>query len=252
MKRMLIFLFFLLLSDTLHADRAPYNRVVDLQVESENLIVIHHHDWSDKTWRARYGMMSSHQDPFRSDNTWAYILCIDRNTGDTLFRRPSPALTALRISEDEQYIVGISSIMLDNPFQMMVVSRSGRLVLKRHIAPEEARLTEEKYREFQERFAKPWALLNSIGRIHRADSSYYIDFSSMNMPRLLGEEAWKWLSKAIVRNHLSKNFSETVTNFVYWFYEEDPAIAFEYEGEKLSAVTLLDPARERIRIRIGA
>jgi hypothetical protein len=50
---------------------------------------------------------------------------------------------------------------------------------------------------------------------------------------------------------ISANFSESVTNWIYWFYEKDPKIQFYYKGTKLEAISLLDPKRKRIRISVG-
>ncbi len=72
----------------------------------------------------------------------------------------------------------------------------------------------------------------------------------MNMPLLLGE-AWSYLYSKIVDSHLSKNFSESVTNWVFWYNEENPKIELRYnEKVQLIGVSLLDPKGERFEIPI--
>jgi len=71
----------------------------------------------------------------------------------------------------------------------------------------------------------------------------------MGMPKKLGE-AWSYLFKFYYSNHLSKNFSESVTNWVFWYYDESPNLTFEYENDRLISISLLDPKKEKIRIRI--
>jgi hypothetical protein len=147
---------------------AGYDQVKDIQVQNGQLLVTHHHDWSYKTRDERYRMISTHQDPFRSDNNYAYIRCIDKMTGHVVFQKPTPSLSYLWISPDSQYIIGLSDIKLWNPYQLVVFDRSGRLILKMHISPEEATLTPNQFREFQRRYpeaaraAKTWSTRDKV------------------------------------------------------------------------------------------
>jgi hypothetical protein len=58
---------------------------------------------------------------------------LDKATGAELFRRPVPALTHIWISPDSAYVVGISNVMLWNPYQLVVFSRSGDRLLERNM-----------------------------------------------------------------------------------------------------------------------
>ena len=231
------------------ADIIGYNKTVELRAESNSYIVIHYHDWSSATLNSRYEMISTHQNPFNSSNDYAYILCINKTTKDTIFKSPSPALTQIKISKDEKYIVGISKIMVWNPYQFVLFNTSGSLIKKQHISSKEAKLTETEFEEFKFNFPEQYSFLNSLDRVFKKDRNYFIDFSSMGMPKKLGE-AWSYLFKFYYSNHLSKNFSESVTNWVFWYYDESPNLTFEYENDRLISISLLDPKKEKIRIRI--
>ncbi|MFT6947905.1 MAG: hypothetical protein ACJARP_002337 [Vicingaceae bacterium] len=231
------------------ADGFGYNEIVELKVESKNYIVIHYHNWSMSTSDSRYKMISTDQDPFTSANDYAYVLCINKSTSDTIFNSPSPALTDIKISDDEKFIVGISKIMLWNPYQLVVFDTSGKVVKKQHISSSEAKLTKRHYEEFKIKFPKQYEYLKSIDRVYEVNKSYFIDFSSMGMPKKLGD-AWSYLFDFYTTSHLSKNFSESVTNWVFWYFEDNPDLKFEYENGLLKYVTLLDPKNERIKIEI--
>src|SRR5262249_39609153 len=69
--------------------------------------------------------------PFTADNDYSYLMLRDKVTGAEIFRRPVPALTHLWISPHSKYVVGISHIMLWNPYQLVVFSRSGDRLLER-------------------------------------------------------------------------------------------------------------------------
>ena len=249
MYRFTIALTALLFSISAQADMIGYNGIVDIETESENYIVKHHHDWSLSTSDSRYLMMSTDQNPFRPENDFAYVICIEKSSGDTIFKLPSPALTTIYISDNEKYIAGISNIMLSNPYQMAICTIEGKLLFARHIASEEAKLTKEQFLTFKEEYNSQYKYLNELGRIHLSVDHYFVDFLSMNMPNKLGD-GWKFLIKHMDRNHLSPNFSQSVTNWVFWFYEEHPGFQFNYSDNQLKSASLLDPERQRFQIKL--
>ncbi|OQX75226.1 MAG: hypothetical protein B6D64_12055, partial [Bacteroidetes bacterium 4484_276] len=193
------------------ADSFSYSDSLRIQVETKNYIVIHFHDWTNKTKDSRYKMISTNQDPFTQENDYSYLECIDKKSGKSIFKKPCPALTKIQISDDEKHIIGISKIMLWNPFQLVIFDVKGGLIKKRHISSEEAKLDSNSFMEFKQKYSTQYYYLDSINRIYRLDKPIYVDFISMSMPRILGD-AWKYLYDFIARNHLSDNYSETVTN----------------------------------------
>ncbi|MBR1165445.1 hypothetical protein [Bradyrhizobium liaoningense] len=113
------------------ADMVGYRGVVDLSVEAGTLRAEHHHDWGGASQNARWKMISSTRDPFTADNDYSYLRLRDPTMGTELFRRPVPALTYIWISPDLKYVVGLSHVMLWNPYQLVVFSRSGDRLLAR-------------------------------------------------------------------------------------------------------------------------
>jgi hypothetical protein len=132
LSRILCFTYALLVCPFVLADAIGYSQVLDLRTESGTIVAEHHHNWSDATLDARWKMISTTKDPFTSENTYSYLRLLDKASGQERFKKPVPALTYLWISPDSRYIVGLSNIMLSNPFQLVVFSRSGRRLLERN------------------------------------------------------------------------------------------------------------------------
>lgn len=118
---------------TTYADVAGYDGVITLKAESGIMRVEHHHDWSATTQDARWKMFSTTKTPFTAENNYSYLLLQDKKTGAALFRSPVPTLTHLWVSPDSKYIVGISNVMLLNPYQLVVFSKTGKRLLERNL-----------------------------------------------------------------------------------------------------------------------
>lgn len=219
------------------ADISAYQKIVDLRAEGDDFIVLHRHDWSGTTAAKRNEMMRTHQDPFRDDNDYAYVAWYSRHDGRRLRQLPSPALTWLGVSPDSRYVIGLSKVMLDNPYQLVVYSRTGELLLKRHIAAEVACLTPGRYRELRRSYSNEFQSL--LGRVWTSGGVVYVDYLTTDMPRRLGR-LWDALYPSTCPSPWSPNFSQSVTNSVYWYSEDDPAPeVVETEG-KPTGVRLKD------------
>ena len=96
------------------ADRAAYSGAVDLWKASPALLVAHHHDWSN---------------PARPST----LKVMDRLSFQPIFEIDVPAITYLWISPDSHYVVGLSNIKYRNQYQLIVLSDSGREVLKQDL-----------------------------------------------------------------------------------------------------------------------
>jgi hypothetical protein len=227
-------------------DRVGYAEVKNLEISNDRLIVRHHHDWSDSTRARRYEMISGHQDPFRLDNNYAYLECIDRSTSAVRFKIPTPALTYLWISPDSRYIVGLSKIQLWNPYQLVVFDSTGNLLFKEHITPEGACFAKAELEYFANKYPGLRAMLAERAIYYR--DSVYIDFEFMGAPDLCGDSAWRTLYERECPSPYSGNFSETVTNWVYWYDETNPGIECVEARGKITAVSLRDNAGKRISI----
>jgi hypothetical protein len=232
------------------ADSVSYSDSLKIQIETENLIVIHFHDWSNNSREARYKMISTHQDPFTTENDYSYIECINKKTGQRLFKKPCPALTIIQVSPDEKYILGISNIKLWNPFQLVVFDLFGNLIKKRHIEREEAKLNAREITEFKIKFPNQYRILDSLEVIHECKKHFYIDYAQMGMHEKI-DEAWKYLYDFLSPNHLSDCFGGSVTNWVDWYFKDTSGIRFIYNDSKLFSISLLDLCKKRFEIRIN-
>lgn len=121
----------LLAPAALRGDAVAYSKVVDLRAESDSLLVEHHHDWSPAAAEARRKWRAAGSDPFGADNTFSTLTVLEKPSGRRLFESAVPALTDLWISPDSRYVVGLSTIKLSNPVQLVVFDRSGRRLYER-------------------------------------------------------------------------------------------------------------------------
>jgi hypothetical protein len=223
-------------AQSLRADAVSYGRVVDLEAKGDTFVVKHHHDWSRATGDARYAMISGSRDPFTAENTYASLSWQTR-TGETVRKVPSPALTWLGVTADSRYVIGLSSLKLDNPYQLVVYSRDGTLLLRRHITPGVACLTPAEFGKLRGAHPEASALLKD--RAWRDGGSVYVDYDDLS-PRALGPLG-QALAAHACPSPFSAAFSESVTNSVSWYDEKDPApVVLETAGVP-SAVRLKDP-----------
>ena len=124
-------LLLLLTAPSARADFVGYDKVVTLVAETGEVRAEHRHDWSDATRAARFKMVSTSSNPFTRANDYAYLRLNDKNSGRELFRRPVPALSLIWISPDSQYVVGLSNVMISNPYHLVVFNRSGDRLLEK-------------------------------------------------------------------------------------------------------------------------
>ncbi|MEO9954461.1 hypothetical protein [Nonlabens sp.] len=243
----IILLVFLASSLIAKADPFAYNGKVLITTESKNFIANHYHNWTSDTKVELYEMISTDQNPFDENNNYGYIELIEKKTGKVIFKKPSTALTKITISENEKHIVGISNIIVWNPYQLVVYDINGILVKKRNFSSEESKLTLTQYDEFSIEFPKECEDLTDF--TYFKDGFVYIDFLRKNMPKKLGK-AWGYLYDYIAPNHLTPNIWETTTNYVYWFSEENPEINLNYNNENLISIEINDPENKQIKIDI--
>ena len=239
MKPIIVVLFCALVANAQPAcaDSTAYQEIVKLESPGADFNVVHHHDWSKATQAKRIKMMNAHQDPFRADNSYAHVAWYSRD-GKLIRRLPSPALTWLGVSADSRYVIGLSKVMLDNPYQLVVWNRAGELVVKRRIAPRVACLTPARYQELRRLYPSQFDVLRE--RIWTSGGVVYIDYLTKGMPERLGK-LWGDLLSQSCASPWSPNFSESVTNWVFWYDEAGPAPEVIETGGKPSALRFKDP-----------
>jgi hypothetical protein len=230
-------LLFILCASFAFPDAMAYSDIKHFMIESRNYYIVHYHNWSKVTGSI-----------FHNINNHSYIEVINKATNRKIFRVPAPALTHLYISEDEQYIVGISNIMIYNPYQLIIVNINGKILKKRHIAIMEARMNEQDFNNFRKNFPSAFHYLQSNKRIYSIDSYYYIDFFDLNLSVIFNKRTFDFLFNYITANHLSENISTSVTNHIYWFNKNNPNMRFNYRNNELYSINVLD--QENIMMEI--
>jgi hypothetical protein len=236
---------------TCNAENYRYVGVGSIVKESDKLIVKHNYEWTHDTYNKWFLKISQTQDPFIEENDFAYISCFDKETGKLIFKKPSPALTSIYISDDSNYIIGLSKIKIMNPFQLVILDRLGNLIDFKHIAATEARLTLEEYEEFTDKYPDAHKFLEKLGRIAHLGNDVFVSHHGMGMPNNLGSDAWTFLNDRNALSHYSNNFGESVTNMTYWYYPPDGQLKLIMKNQKLVAISLLDLEGERFEINIS-
>lgn len=236
-------------------DGAPYNEVARIWAESEELIALHYHDWTD--WRALAPIFDDvgRRDRYFTDvNRLAYIELRDKKSGRKLWRRPCPAMTYLWISPDGHYIVGLSKVKISNPYQLVIFNIKGTLLLREHVVATKAALSETELKAFLEKYPDTKRILTP--RTKLLGSTNYVDFLDMGMPNAIPEEAWRELYDKQVSNLEFPCASESVTNWVEWFLDPpEPGIVQEkgrtyFEFNSLCRVPLGDGSSIIRRVRV--
>lgn len=116
------------LSAELPPDVVAYDLTKRVWYETDDLLVLHHHDWRESYL---YWVNSNFdKDPlacFLPDkNTYSYIELFDKKSEKRLWRKPCPAFSRVWISPDGAYVFGMSFIKVRNPYQFVAYDRSGK------------------------------------------------------------------------------------------------------------------------------
>jgi hypothetical protein len=194
------------------ADRTPYGATVDLEASDEQLVIHHHHDWS----RAELTMRYTLAEPFGVGNDYSYLSARSAAGSALLWQVPSPPLTWLGLSADGRHIIGLSKIMLMNITQLAVFARDGRLLARRHVTASSCVSAEERAAE--------------IARYPRDQQRLRAEFTE---PECLPADY---------------RVSESVTNFVRWYNELNPAPRVIEEAGEVVAVEVNSRDGKRLRV----
>jgi hypothetical protein len=120
------------LTSNAFSDSRPYSGSLRISDGGKAMRVVHDHtrahgrDW----YRSQMGVKQFSECDHTASNQG--ILQVFRRS-DRLFCTAVPALTHIWLSPDEKYVVGLSNIMHDNPFQLIVYSTKGELLFQRAI-----------------------------------------------------------------------------------------------------------------------
>ncbi len=240
---------FLLLVQTLNSDEINLEKFGGCCQYNDKIIVNHSYNWSNldlikKLIRIDEDLI------FSEKNDFSYIRLTNDSTAVVEWKRPSPALTKIFISENSEYIIGLSNIKYHNPYQLVVLNRKGEIIFRMHIAAMEAKLSHLEYKAFLKEYNSQNLLLKRKYRLKMTPNFVFIDFTEENMEDSLGKSCWEFLNLHSEKSHLSQGFSESEKKFVYWFKEPDPKLKFIFNGVQLERISLLDPKSSRFEIMI--
>lgn len=246
--RLLAILLVLLGTPRSQADVGPYDGRHKVTARSATLTVTHVHDWSSRKVEPLFADLQQHDKFFSAAAKDFGHLEAREAGGRLLFITACPALTHLWISPDSQYIVGLSSVKLYNPYQLVIWQRDGTLLHREHISAQVAKATPDQRRDFAQRFPKAEQFLAQRYFTHAGAT--YLDYQILGVPNVIGDAAWTALDPLIVPHPYSDDFGETSTNHVFWYDEKDPAPALDTAAKPMS-LTLRSPTGKRFTIPLG-
>jgi hypothetical protein len=120
-----------------------------------------------------------------------------------------------------------------------------------HISEKEAVLTMAEYQWFKKKYPKLITFLEEREGIFFIGNNVYVDFMRENITALSEKKARYYIYERLKDSHLSKNFIESITNWIKWYYKPDPQIQVRYDNlNQPIAISLLDPKQERFEIPI--
>ena len=225
------------------ADGVPYSGHHEVVATNGSWTVRHTHDWD---WQRAEVLI-----PNPSHDDKIFTAAIDfastelRDGSKVLFKSPSPALTHVWISPDGQFVVGLSDVKLRNPYQLVIWKKDGSLLHREHISAKVAKLSLEHRGEFARRFPKAEKYLAS--RYFSWRGGMYLDYSLGGVPNEIGDEAWEFLDSLRSPHPYSDDFTESITNSVFWFDPEKPDIGLtQKEGE--FTLTIRSPTGKPVMI----
>jgi hypothetical protein len=202
-------------------DAVPYQGKLALFATNGDRYAIHEHDWSSAKLQ-KLSRDSSNGDWILSAKNDFSFVQLNRIGGDILFRRPSPALTKLYIDFDHKLVVGLSTIMVSNPYQLIIWNTHGEIVHREHISNLVAKLgsggDQKLYRIF------PEAKKTLERHMFVYNGVLYCDFNIDGMPKRIGKDAWNYLFERRVWHPYSDDFLESVSNSILWFDEANPGV----------------------------
>lgn len=216
---------------------------------NDKIIVNHSYNWSNRE-QIRELIKDDFDLIFSTKNDFSYISLTDDATAIKEWKRPSPAINNIFITENSEYIICLSKIKYYNPYQLLVIKRSGEIIFRMHITAIEAKLSHQEYEEFKKTYNLQYLFLQKKYRITITSNSIFIDYSGGNITDTLGKSCTEYLNLHSEKSHFSSNFSEPDANWIHWYQEPDPKMKFIFSGDRLERISMCDPKGERFEIVI--
>ncbi|MBK9992171.1 MAG: hypothetical protein IPP19_15970 [Verrucomicrobia bacterium] len=228
----------------LTADSTAYNGKLTISAVGGNFGVVHIHDWSSGKIPALFNDLANHEAFLGEANDFSFIQLFDANQ-KSVFLKPSPALTVIWISPDSKFIVGLSSIMRNNPYQLMIWRIDGTLVYKKHISASVAKISPQDLEEFYQKYPAARAIFRD--RYMLRGRVGYLDYGNLGASNSLGDDAWNDLYARDVPNPYSDDFSSSVKDRITWFDEKEPDLAIT-ETPNTIKLSLRSPSGKLVQI----
>lgn len=225
----------------LHADMVAYAETRTVYAVGADLKALHVHNWGSQRILSLFHN-SGPDSFFERTNDFSYISVRDRR-GAVRFWSPSPALTFTWISPDGRYIVGLSNIKLNNPYQLVVWSSEGEVIHREHISATVAKITAAQWDEFARRF--PEAATTLRDQNFEVGGELFLDYGTA--ARALPQEAWDFLRPLHVRHPYADDFAETATNYINWFDAANPDPRID-ETQGIPVLNLRSPTGKEMAI----
>lgn len=194
------------------SDGAAYGGRHEIAIDGVNGSIRHVHNWNNNKNRDLFFDFQNHDKFFSSKNDFSFVEFIDRR-GKVQFHFPSTAYTKLWSYRDSIY-VGLSNIMLYNPYQIVVWDSKGNIIYKAHFSSHVAKFTPSQLNEFKEKFPKADSFLKKFYFTYQ--SIEYCDFSYLGVPNEIGKDAWQFLFQLRAEHPYIKS-SESVSNWIDWY-----------------------------------
>jgi len=206
------------------ADYYPYQGSSSIEASTSKLIVRHSHDWATPP---SFDLLKDPDSPFRSSNKSAFVELWSGAPRKRLWRRPSPALSKLWISPDGSFIVGLSKIAWNNPYQLVVFSKTGELLKAEHVTVLAAQFSKEELEAFWIENPNLKAHLKPLTTEFGGD--YYVDFSFVDPERY--PDAGRELYRRKTVNPIYPGASASVSNWIWWYDSKSEPSLHEQDGK---------------------
>jgi hypothetical protein len=224
----IIMVVFFLVPISSPADATGYGGQISIKTSSANYTVTHWHDWSRSKkidslfFDYKKNCFVDHRGFFNlKKNDFARLKVYRKSDGILIFQYAVPALTNIWVSPDEKFLLGLSNVMLRNPYQLVIYSlETGELLHKEHFSSRVAQMTKKGWEKFLQKHPQSIPFLKD--RTWQVQEKIYVDYSICGMPNSIGNEAWHELFSYEVPHPNLRNASESVTNWVLWFDKQNP------------------------------
>jgi hypothetical protein len=217
----------LMMEKIAQADAIPYSKVSTLVANESSLICIHEHDYSKGLPEKPPVKINDYDSNMYYFEKLGHVYCQMKEK--KLFKVDSPPFSDIYVKN--KIFIGISNVKRGNNVQYMALSATGEILLRGHISEDEICLTQQEWQDFMisDKDAKvviPYST-NVNGIIH-------LDITSRFNRQLF----WPNSSSKYINfghrcsSHISPFFHGTVSNYIYWYDEQNPNPSVDYNSEK--------------------